>query len=242
MPHLPQSHAEPLPDTFRFAFQASDAQPLQGVTLLAVEDSRFASDALRLLCQRSGARLRRAETLEQANAHLRVYRPEVIVVDLGLPDGRGEGLIRRLAAAGHPRPVLLGTSGDPDGRGAALSSGADGFLEKPVASLAAFQSAILAHLPGGMRMLGQDATVSADPVALHDDLAQAARVLETGPGAETRRYLAGFLGGLARQTQDEALSTASAALIDPSAGIAELSCLIQERLASSAPFRATSMP
>ncbi len=32
--------------------------------LLAVEDSRFASDVLRLCAQRLGARLRRAETVE----------------------------------------------------------------------------------------------------------------------------------------------------------------------------------
>ncbi len=78
--------------------------PLQGLTLLAVEDSRFASDALRLLSQRSGARLRRAESLEAAWAHLRVYRPDVILVDLGLPDGRGETLIRRLAQARRRAP------------------------------------------------------------------------------------------------------------------------------------------
>ncbi|MFM7446143.1 MAG: response regulator, partial [Tabrizicola sp.] len=118
--------------------------PLQGITVLVVEDSRFASDAIRLLCQRSGARLRRAESLEQAWSHLRVYRPDVILIDLGLPDGRGEALIRRLAVNGQPRPVLLGISGDPDGKGAALSAGADGFIDKPIGSLAAFQRVVLA--------------------------------------------------------------------------------------------------
>ena len=66
MPRLPE--AITLSPTFRPCAEAD--LPLQGITVLAVEDSRFACDALRLLCQRSGARLRRAETLEAARAHL----------------------------------------------------------------------------------------------------------------------------------------------------------------------------
>eukprot|EP01031_Cornospumella_fuschlensis_P014764 gene14764-18040_t len=67
--------------------------PLQGVTILAVEDSRFACEALRLIARRAGARLRRAETMAAARDHLRVYRPDVVLIDLGLPDGRGDALI-----------------------------------------------------------------------------------------------------------------------------------------------------
>ena len=113
--------------------------PMRGMTVLAVEDSRFASEALRLMCQRSGARLRRAETLAVARAHLRLYRPDAIIVDLGLPDGRGEGLIRDLVLAALRPKVILGTSGSTSGRMSAIAAGADGFLEKPVESLAMFQ-------------------------------------------------------------------------------------------------------
>ncbi len=219
---------------------AESELPLRGVTLLAVEDSRFAADALRLLGQRSGARLRRAATLEQAHAHLRVYRPDAVLVDLGLPDGRGEGLIQALAATGPGRPAILGMSGDPDGRAPALAAGADGFMEKPVPGLAAFRQAILSLLPGGgagvVSCAGEE--VTADPAALHDDLLLAAQAVGAGPGEEERHYLAGFLTGLARQAHDEMLSEATAALRNPAAGLQGLARLLENRLAGSAPFAA----
>ena len=37
-----------------------------GINRLVVEDSRFACEAVRLLCLRSGARIRRADSLEHA--------------------------------------------------------------------------------------------------------------------------------------------------------------------------------
>ena len=88
------------------------ALPLLGQTVLVVEDSRFSSEALRLMCLRSGARFRRADCLASANRHLRIFRPSVVIVDLGLPDGSGEGLIQALVKSPAPVGVLLGTSGD----------------------------------------------------------------------------------------------------------------------------------
>ncbi|WP_283178618.1 response regulator [Gemmobacter sp. 24YEA27] len=190
--------------------------PLRGLTVLAVEDSRFASEALRLMCQRSGARLRRAESLAVAAAHLGIYRPDLVIVDLGLPDGRGEDLISGLSRTGGP--VVLGTSADSDGRLRAMRAGAAGYLGKPLPDLAGFQAAVLAHLcdrhlRGAPGSGGGNGAVEPDPLALCDDLRLAEARLQIAPTAQaTRDWLRGFLSGLALQCGDEALKSAAEAV------------------------------
>lgn len=217
-------------------------RPLLGQTVLVVEDSRFACEAIRLLCLRSGARIRRADSLTAAARHLAVYRPSIVLIDLGLPDGSGLRLVRDLAR-GTPRvPVILATSGDDTLRETALETGADDFLSKPLTSLAAFQSAILASLPADARPQGPravvDGTITPDPIALRDDLSHAAELLSAGPDAEALDYAAQFLGGVALTAKDEALGHAAADLTASrrtgdgiEAAIARLSAVIDARLA-----------
>ena len=230
LPDLPL-HGASVPGAARDVIAAL---PLRGITVLAVEDSRFASEALRLMCQRLGARLRRAETIHAARSHLRLYRPHVVIVDLGLPDGRGEALIREIAGAGGP-VVVLGTSGDETGRASALAAGAVGFLDKPLESLAAFQSLLIRHLPDRMASLplGAEQPLHPDNLALRDDLARAAALIEAGTSPETQAYLSGFIRGIARHAHDPALAEAAerAANVPPAPGRLEaLRALLQCRL------------
>ena len=214
------------------------ALPLSGLTILVVEDSRFASDALRLMCQRSGARLRRAETMEQARAHLRTYCPDVVIVDLGLPDGRGDGLIRDLVTR-RQGMVVLGLSGDPEGRAEALAAGAFGFVDKPFGSLGAFQRLILRHMPGRFAPTLRDegsAGQAGDPLALHDDLAHAADLMAMGMDAAERGYLARFVAGLARSTGDADLAAAAGAAVKNAEALPRLQGLVKQRLASGVVF------
>lgn len=216
------------------------ARPLLGITVLVIEDSRFACDAMRLLCLRSGARIRRADTMQSAHRHLKVYRPSVLVVDLGLPDGSGTDLIAEMAQASPKVDVILGTSGDPDGERAALDAGADGFLAKPVASLAAFQQAVLDCLPKDRQPPGprlvSDSPVEPDPVAYRDDMAHAADVLN-GADEATLGYVAQFLSGVARSAGDDVLYQAVNALAarrekdEPAMNeLALVGSLVQERM------------
>lgn len=218
MPHAPNRFAPPAPPVAAVtpgARRAGPVRPLQGLTVLAVEDSRFASEALRLLCLRLGARIRRAESLAAADRHLATYRPDLAIIDLGLPDGCGTTLIRQLAQADPRVSAILGLSGMDDGRAAALAAGADGFMAKPIPSLAAFLEAVRDLLPGDLRPTDPAAPAPPpDPLALRDDLTHAAALLgDPGTSGDDLDYVAGFIAGLARLSDDPALAEAAAALL-----------------------------
>ena len=209
---MPGTSAHPLPPAFQpAAFQPGAGLPLAGVTILTVEDSRYASEALRLLCHRSGARLQRTDSLAGAERHLAMYRPDVVIVDLGLPDGPGTALIARLARGyGGFRGAILAMSGDPSGRDAALTAGAAAFLEKPVLRLAAFQATVLRTLSRAAAAPGADADIVVpDPQALSDDLRHAARLAQ---GTTPAAYLAAFVQSFARASGDRALETVARAM------------------------------
>jgi len=224
-------------------------RPLNGHTILAVEDSRFTCDALRLMSLASGARLRRADCLASARRHLAIYRPSVVIVDMGLPDGSGAELICELASQ-HAHPPTLAISGDPDQRSAAEAAGCSGFVEKPFGGLGAFQQAVLSTLPAdqcprGPRALpggGEDA-VHPDPLALKEDLSAAAGLLAQSPSApDELAYAAQFTRALARSANDAELwrgaQALSRALDGRASGVTAsvrwLSRLLRQRLHSHA--------
>ena len=184
---------------------ATALHPLLGLTILLVEDSRHASEAVRLMCQRSGARLRRADSLASARRHLRVYRPGAAIVDIGLPDGSGLTFLRELASAQPRIDVIIATSADPEAHDAAIAAGADVFLAKPVANLATFQAAVLGH--AGRSFVTQGAVdllpdASAAAMSLRDDLVHVVRLLKGPEAAGKAGYLAQFLRGIAANTGD----------------------------------------
>jgi DNA-binding response OmpR family regulator len=216
-------------------------RPLLGLTVLIVEDSRFACEAMRLLCLRSGARIRRADSLASARRHLRVYRPSVVIVDLGLPDGSGTELIEELSVAQPRVDVLLAISGDTGAAQMASDAGADGFLAKPIASLAEFQEAVLTQLPDEARPEGfrlvSDEEIHPDPIALQDDLAHAADMISHATEDDMTGYLAQFLAGVAKSAGDVPLREAAEQLgchrrdgQPTSDDLSRISGLVNERL------------
>ncbi|MEO0752847.1 MAG: response regulator [Pseudomonadota bacterium] len=191
-------------------------RPLLGMTVLVVEDSRFACEALRLMCLRSGARIRRADSLAAAARHLKVYRPSAVIIDIGLPDGSGADLIRDLARSEPRVSILIGMSGDDGMAASALKAGADGFLAKPIVSLAAFQETMLAAAPPtgwqlGPRVISEEIIVP-DISAYRDDIFFISELLAERQDGPTLDYVAQFLEGVARSAEDAQLAHAAGVL------------------------------
>lgn len=75
-----------------------------------------------------------ADTLAAARAALARRRPDVVILDVRLPDGNGLDLARELDADGtgpKPRIVVMSASVGASDRDAARLAGTDAFLGKP---------------------------------------------------------------------------------------------------------------
>lgn len=131
--HLPVADAtpsQPVPDDGRTA--VPDAVPLR---LLVVEDHQDTAETLRRLLVRRGYVVESADSCERAIEKARSFAFDVLVTDIGLPDGNGVDLFKRLknqsGKADLPGVALSGFGMDED----LARSHAAGFFEhltKPV--------------------------------------------------------------------------------------------------------------
>jgi len=194
---------------------------LDGMAIMLVEDSRSVSEAIRMMAIRSGARIRRADCLSSARKHLAIFRPDVVIIDLGLPDGNGVDLAREIKAGKSPVPgVLIVSASEEDVTAvAAQSADADGYITKPIAGIVAFQNAVLSVCPGREGDQADWAAQYCPDISRSDafqqDLENAQDLLrEALDLGDTGNliYCAQFLRGVAATAEDEELGHQAAAL------------------------------
>lgn len=99
--------------------------------LLLVEDDPAIFRFLETSLSAAGYRLLEASSLAQAIIEVQSRHPDLILLDLGLPDGDGLALIPRVRAF-SPVPILVVSArGQEADKIAALDLGADDFIPKP---------------------------------------------------------------------------------------------------------------
>lgn len=110
----------------------SRSQPTPSPSVVICEDHTIVRAAVRKALEESGIVVRSAVgTLGDARSAWRTFSPDVMLLDLQLPDGSGVELVQEVTAAGSATRVLL-LSGvvDPFEIQRAVDAGAGGFLSK----------------------------------------------------------------------------------------------------------------
>lgn len=114
----------------------SVAAVVAGAKILVVEDSRVQLDRLSELLSREGYRVISATAGGEAVKKAAAEAPDLVLLDLVLPDMDGLEVLRIMKAAAGDRflpIILLSVRSDLDSRVAGLRVGADDFLAKPFA-------------------------------------------------------------------------------------------------------------
>lgn len=102
-----------------------------GATILIVEDETQMRRFLRTALEVHGYRILEAGTARDGLAHVTAHNPDVMLLDLGLPDGDGIEITRRVREWSRMPVIVLSARGREEDKVAALDAGADDYLTKP---------------------------------------------------------------------------------------------------------------
>ncbi len=145
--------------------------------VLVVDDEQAIRRFLRVALGARGYKVFEAESGQEGIASAAAHRPDVIILDLGLPDLDGIEVTRRLREWARMPIIVLSVRDQEDVKVAALDAGADDYLTKPFGV-----GELLARIRAAMRHAGPSPQ---EPVFTSADLSvDVARRLVTVAGRE----------------------------------------------------------
>lgn len=150
------------------------------LTALLVEDEPQIRRAIRSVLESEGYRVFEAETGKRGLVEAGTRMPDVLVVDLGLPDMDGAQLVQEIRTWSEVPILILSARTDEEDKIAALDSGADDYLTKPFGV-----GELLARLRALTRRRIKDANASAR-VGFADVQVDLARRVVTRAGEDVR--------------------------------------------------------
>ena len=136
------------------------------VRALVVDDEAALGDLLRMALRYEGWEVRTAASGQQALAEAREFAPDVVVLDVMLPDLDGVAVLQRMRSGGSDVPVLFLTAKDAvDDRIAGLTAGGDDYVTKPFSL-----DEVIARLRGLLRRTARIVSAATDPEIRVGDL------------------------------------------------------------------------
>lgn len=133
--------------------------------ILVVDDDSVLQRTLRINLRARGHEVLLAGTGEQALATFLSEQPELVILDLGLPDLDGVEVLRRLRKRSGVPVIVLSARQEADDKVEALDEGADDYVSKPFSI-----DELLARVRAAVRRAGSDPdtpeTIEADGLVL----------------------------------------------------------------------------
>ncbi|BBS36268.1 hypothetical protein WP5S18E01_11150 [Enterobacter cloacae] len=101
------------------------------ISVLIVEDELAINRFLRAALEGDGLRVHDAGTLQRGLIEAATRKPDLVILDLGLPDGDGIDFIREVRQWSQMPILVLSARTEETDKIAALGAGADDYLSKP---------------------------------------------------------------------------------------------------------------
>jgi two-component system KDP operon response regulator KdpE len=126
--------------------------------VVVIEDEPTIRRFIRMSLQSEGCLVHEAETLQRGLIETGTRKPDMVVLDLGLPDGDGVDFIRDLRAWSDIPVIVLSARSSEADKVSALDAGADDYLTKPFGA-AELLARVRAHLRRRSQANGSASTV-----------------------------------------------------------------------------------
>jgi two-component system KDP operon response regulator KdpE len=149
----------------------------QGPLVLIVEDEAPLRRFLRAALVAQGYRLVEAENATEGLQRATEHNPDIVLLDLGLPDGDGLDVATRLREWTAVPIIVLSARGQERDKVQALDVGADDYLTKPFGT-----SELLARMRVALRRVAERTPTQEPVVSLGDVTVDLARRLVTRAG------------------------------------------------------------
>jgi two-component system, OmpR family, KDP operon response regulator KdpE len=127
--------------------------------VLVVDDEPEIRNIIRVLLEAEGYRIAEAATASRAEIAARTEKPDLVLLDLGLPDGDGLAVLRSIRTWSPVPLVVLSARTMEEQKIAALDAGADDYVTKPFSA-----PELLARVRAALR---RNAQVAAQTVVVH---------------------------------------------------------------------------
>lgn len=138
---------------------------MTGARILVVDDDRAILRAVRRSLETHDYQVRTLDSAAAVEATVSSFRPDVILLDLVLPDGDGISICRNIRSRTGASILVLSAIGDEARKVQALDAGADDYVTKPFG-----MDELLARIRVALRRMAashQEPVLTAGPIRMH---------------------------------------------------------------------------